>query len=168
MAPPTIWYLGQLKPNSFERARLNLERQNLQTFMPVREVLVRRGRAAQKVIQPLFEGYIFIGTDPDFSEWKKVNNTYGVSRLVTFGNKEPAPLPIELIEGLKARCGEEEFLLAPDQLNIGDQIRIISGPFAEYVATIETVSNETRLGILFDILGQKKRAVINALNIEKL
>lgn len=168
MTVSTLWYLAQLKPNAFERARLNLERQNLQTFMPLREGFVKRGRVSQKIVEPLFKGYIFIGADPEFSEWSRVNNTYGVSRLVTFGNNETVSLPQELIEGLKARCGEGECLLSKDKLNIGDHVRIISGPFADYVATVETISSETRLSILFDIMGQKKRAKINRVNIEKL
>lgn len=168
MTLSTTWYLAQLKPNAFERARLNLERQGLQTFMPLREMVMRRGRGSHKSMQPIFQGYIFIGTEFGFSAWNKINNTYGITRLVTFGKNEPSHLPHQLIEGLRARCNESGNLLPTDELMVGDQVRIISGPFAEYVATIETIPKETRLEILFDILGQKKRAMIDTLNIEKV
>ena len=168
MTTSILWFLAQLKPNGFERACSNLERQDFKIFMPVRETLIRRGRSSQKSKQPLFPGYIFVGTDPSNPKWSCINNTVGVSRLVSFGKNEPAPLPKQLIDGLMARCADDFDLLPPDNLSIGDQVRAVSGPFAEYLATIETISNETRLGILFDCMGQKTRAVINSSNIEKI
>jgi transcriptional antiterminator RfaH len=168
MTSSILWFLAQLKPNGFERACVNLERQEFQTFMPVREMLIRRGRSSQKSKQPLFPGYIFVGTERVNPNWSSINSTLGVSRLVSFGKNEPTPIPEQLINGLMARCGEDFSLLSPDNLKIGDQVRAVSGPFAEYIATIETISNETRLGILFDVLGQKKRAVIQVSDIEKI
>lgn len=168
MTSSNLWFLAQLKPNGFERAAINLERQGLETFMPVREMNVRRGRSNQISKKPLFPGYIFIGVDQKSPQWNIINNTYGITRLVSFGQNDPVPLPDGLIKGLKARCGDENILLPPEDLKVGDHIRAISGPFADYIATIETISNETRLGILFDILGQKKRAIINANDIEKV
>ncbi len=168
MTSSILWFLAQLKPNGFERACVNLERQEFQTFMPVREMLIRRGRSSHKSKQPLFQGYIFVGTERENPNWSSIYSTLGVSRLVSFGKNEPPPIPEQLINGLMARCGEDFSLLSPDNLKIGDQVRAVSGPFAEYIATIETISNETRLGILFDVLGQKKRAVIQVSDIEKI
>lgn len=168
MTTSTLWFLAQLKPNGFDRASANLERQGFKAFMPVRETFIRRGRARQKSKQPLFPGYIFVGTDPLNPKWSVINNTVGISRLVSFGKNEPAALPNQLIDGLMARCDDEYDLLPADNLCIGDQVRAVSGPFADYVATIETISNETRLGILFDFMGQKTRAVIHSSHIEKV
>jgi len=168
MTSSIIWFLAQLKPNGFDRACVNLERQNFKIFMPVREMLIRRGRSSQKSKQPLFPGYIFVGTDPENPNWNSINNTLGISRLVSFGKNEPASLPEQLINGLMARCGEDFSLLPPENLRVGDTVRAVSGPFAEYIATIETISNETRLSILFDVLGQKKRAIIHTSDIEKI
>jgi transcriptional antiterminator RfaH len=168
MTTSILWFIAQVKPNGFERACTNLERQDFKTFMPVRETLIRRGRTRQKSKQPLFPGYIFVGTDPLNPKWNTINNTIGVSRLVSFGKNEPAPLPQQLIEGLMARCTDDFNLLPPDDLKVGDHVRAVSGPFMDYVATIETISNQTRLGILFDFMGQKTRAVIKSSDIEKV
>ena len=40
--------------------------------------------------------------------------------------------------GLKARC-DADGLLLPPTLKIGDRIRILSGPFADLVTTIESL-----------------------------
>jgi len=168
MSSPVQWYLAQLKPNGFDRAVINLKRQGFEAFMPVRDMIVRRGRAKQICKRPLFPGYIFVGVDRAAPQWSVINNTLGISSLVSFGSNEPTPLPDGLMAGLMARCGDEDVLLPPDDLKIGDHIRAVSGPFADYLATIETIPNEKRLGILFEFMGQKKRAIIHINDIEKI
>lgn len=162
------WYLVKLKPNGFERAVVNFERQGIETFMPW---ALRRGRAGKRYVQkkqPLFLGYLFVAFDPDVVAWRTINSTYGVSHVVTFGSQEPAHLPEELISGLKARCDDQNFLLPPLDLRIGEKVKIIAGPFTDYIATIETLPSETRLGILFDCLGNKIPAEIGVGNVERI
>lgn len=161
------WYLVKLKPNGFERAVINLERQGIEIFMPWTMRRVRSGKRYIQKKQPLFSGYIFIAVDPDVVAWRTVNSTYGVAQVVTFGNQLPSHLPEELISGLKARCDEQSFLLPPSDLKIGEKVKIISGPFTDFVATIETLPSETRLGILFDCLGHKVPAEIGVGNVER-
>ena len=38
---PLKWYVAQIKPNGFERAVINLSRQNFETFMPLQRRTVR-------------------------------------------------------------------------------------------------------------------------------
>ena len=161
------WHLVQLKPNSFDRAVANLERQAVKTFMPL--VMRRRcfGKRYIQKKQPLFPGYLFIGVDVDAVSWRSVNGTYGVAKVVTFGCQEPQCLPEQLISGLKARCDQENCLLPSTDLKIGERVKIISGPFVNYIATIETIPSETRLGILFECLGGKIPAEINIKNVDR-
>lgn len=162
------WYLVQLKPNGFDRAVTNLERQNLHTFMPFRKKYVRNKNRQIEKKHPLFPGYIFVDVNPSIVSWRSVNSTYGVARVVSFGSQSPMPLPGQLIDGLKARCDEELILLPPDDLRVGERVKIISGPFADYVATIESIPAETRLGILFDCMGQKMPAQIHVNHVERV
>ena len=162
------WFLVQLKPNGFDRAVINLERQGIKTFMPL---VVRRRRFGKRYVQkkqPLFPGYIFIGVDADVISWGSVNSTYGVAKVVMFGSQEPQRLPEQLISGLKVRCDQECCLLSPTDLKIGEQVKIISGPFVDYIVTIETIPSETRLGILFECLGGKTPAQISIENVERV
>lgn len=168
MAQKDRWYLAQLKPNGFERAVVNLERQGIKTFMPLVSRRVRSGKYFIQKKLPLFSGYIFINVKPEIVPWRSINSTYGVSKVVAFGNQAPQYLPEQLIFGLKARCDKGNCLLPPSDLKIGEQIKIISGPFADYIATIETIASETRLGILFDCLGNKTPAEIKIGNVERL
>ncbi|MGH1407907.1 MAG: transcription termination/antitermination protein NusG [Rhodomicrobiaceae bacterium] len=162
------WYLIQLKPNGFDRAVINLDRQGIKTFMPLGMRRIRSGKHYIQKMLPLFSNYLFIFFDPDIVSWRTVNSTYGVSKVVTFGQQTPQALPEQLILGLMTRCDEENCLLPPSNLEVGEQVKIISGPFADYIAIIEKIPSETRLGILFDCLGNKKSAQIDVENVERL
>lgn len=162
------WFLAQLKPNGFNRAVVNLERQEIQTFMPLRQVQVRRANRNSLQTQPLFPGYLFLNVNSASPQWRAINSTYGVSKLVSFGANGPSPLPDQFISGLMARCDEENNLLPPDDLKIGEKVKIISGPFADFIVTVETIPNQTRIGILFELLNQENRATIDIDQVEKI
>lgn len=162
------WYLVQLKPNGFKRAVINLERQYIETFMPMFSKQFSSGKRFYNKKQPLFPGYIFINGGGTALQWRSVNSTLGVKRAVTFGNEAPQQLPAQFISELKLRCDKENNLLPPSDLKIGEQVKIISGPFADYIATIETLPSATRLGILFDCLGWKVPAKVDVKNIQRV
>lgn len=168
MSNSSQWFLAQLKPNGLERATENLSRQGIESFMPVRLVNVRHGRRSIMTKKPLFGGYLFLSVDPANPCWRAINSTYGISRLVSFGNNEPSPLPAVFIAGLRARCSDDGTLMAHDDLKVGEKVRAVSGPFADYIATIEAIPSQTRLAILFDFMGQKTRANISVDQVEKV
>ena len=70
--------------------------------------------------------------------------------------------------GLKARCDADGLLLPPPTLKIGDRIRILSGPFADLVTTIESLPGPQRIGVLIDLMRRKVRTSLPLGQIEKL
>ena len=51
------------------------------------------------VLKPLFPGYLFVEFNNKYN-WLKINSTYGVSKIVQFGEK-PIYVPIEFLKDLK-------------------------------------------------------------------
>ena len=51
-------------------------------------------------LTPIFPGYIFIKFGLDNGDWRKINSTLGVNRLISFHEGRPAKIPEALIEGL--------------------------------------------------------------------
>ncbi len=168
MNNPESWFLAQLKPNRLNQAVRNLERQQIETFMPVRDVSVRRGQRVVMTKQPIFPGYLLVSFDPQGTGWRAINNTYGVSRLVTFGQRLPLPLPKALIMGLKARCDENDCFLPPDDLQVGERVRAISGPFVDFIAKIEEIPDETRVAVLIEIMGRSVHVTMPRHNLERV
>lgn len=160
------WFLLQLKPNNHARAILNLERQEVTTFIPYLMAQTRRGSEPAKT--PLFPGYLFASFCPQTVSFQTVNSTYGVSRLVTFGCNFSNGLPLKLIEGLKARCDENGILKPVSDLQINDRVRITSGPFAEFVAVVENLQTGDRVRVLFDLMGQQTKAEVPIQNLRRI
>ena len=50
--------------------------------------------------------------------------------------------------------------MPPNQFAPGDELQVMSGPFAEYVATIEKTDAENRIWLLMEFMGQKTRMAV--------
>ena len=153
------WYLVQFKPNAHRLAERNLRRQGFETFMPMEERSRRKASRFVSFLKPLFPGYMFVKVGVESAPWQKINNTFGVSRLVSSGNK-PKPLPLSLISSLMLRCDALGKLLPPQVLNEGDSIEVLKGPFANFIATVETIDEHKRIWVLMDFMGQSAKMQI--------
>lgn len=162
------WFVAQLKPGGLNRAMLHLKRQGFTTFCPAQRVGHLASARNPDRRRPLFSGYLFVSFDPDEPGWAAINNTRGVARLVLNDPRDPAPLPGTLIAGLMARCDATGLLLAPENLDAGDRIRVLAGPFAEYVTRIEEMKEGDRIGVLIDLLGRQVRTALPRSDVEKL
>lgn len=151
------WFVGQLKPNGLALAERNLTRQGIESFCPWQVETHRRSGQLRDVRRPLFPGYIFVRLDPRAGLWGAVNSTRGLTRLVQTDPRAPTPLPDALIAGLRARCAADGQLAAPPKLAPGDPVRVIAGPFAEFVTRIESIRPDARIRVLFDLM---QRAVV--------
>ena len=154
------WYAVQLKPNAEAIAKRNLQQQGIEIFAPFEVVTVRRGKRLAQVNRSLFPGYLFASFDREAMRWRTINSTYGVSRLVSFGSEGPAEVPLELIAALQQRCDGEGRLTEAAQFAKGDQVRLVNGPFADFIGTIEGLNAEQRVWVLLDVLGKSTRVTV--------
>jgi len=150
------WFILQFKPNSHHLATKNLNQQGFETFLPLCNTTSRRASRFINTSQPLFPGYMFITFDRAEPKWHKINNTYGVSRLITF-NSILKSIPTTFVSDLKKRYDLSGKLLPLKKLKKGDQVKILKGPFANFIATIETYETDQRIWILMDLMGRKSK-----------
>ena len=155
------WYLIQFKPNSHRLAERNLHRQGFETFLPMQKITRRKASRFVSDLKPLFPGYMFVSVNSELAPWRPINSTIGVSKLVSFEGK-PKPLPLQLISGLMLRCDASGELLPPKSLNEGDSVEMLTGPFANFIATVDTIDPEQRIWVLMDFMGQKTRIQVSA------
>ena len=155
------WYLIQFKPNSHRLAERNLLRQGFNTFLPMQKITHRKASRFVSDLKPLFPGYMFVSVNSDLASWRSINSTIGVSRLVSFEGK-PKPLPLQLISGLMLRCDASGTLLPSKSLNEGDSVEMLTGPFANFIATVDTIDPEQRIWVLMDFMGQKTRMQVTS------
>jgi transcriptional antiterminator RfaH len=84
-----------------------------------------------------------------------------ITRLVSFG-KEPASVPLEIMSQLLLRCDQEGKLIPPKLLSPGDKVKLASGPFADFTATVEKIAPNQRIWVLMEIMGGQKRIAVPA------
>lgn len=150
------WHLIQFKPNSHRRAELNLKRQGFKTFLPMQEITLKKASSFTNDLKPLFPGYMFVRVETETEPWRKINSTIGVSRLVSFDGK-PKPLPLQLVSGLMLRCNCFGKLLPPKTLAAGDSVQLLTGPFTNFITTVEEIDVEQRVWVLMEFMGQCTR-----------
>ena len=150
------WYILQFKPNSHHQATKNLNRQGFETFLPLYDNTTRKASRFISTRKPLFPGYMFIKFDRVENDWHKINNTYGVSRLITF-NSILKPIPTRFIESLMRRYDSSGKLIPIEKLKKGAQVTVLTGPFANFIATVEKYEGDQRISIFMDLMGRKTK-----------
>jgi transcriptional antiterminator RfaH len=96
-----------------------------------------------------------------------VNSTFGIARLVPGADGQPARMPQGAIDSLLSRTDDQGRLLPPEALEIGTDMRIVRGPFANWVAEVIAAPNDERVQLLFDLMGQKVTVTTSRDNLAK-
>lgn len=148
------WYVVHALPLSETRAQLQLENQSFLTFLPKRQKTVRHARRLTRVLAPFFPRYLFVALDLTRDQWRSVNGTFGVARLVMQGD-QPAPVPSGIVEAMVASADEDGVLQLRQNLRIGAPVRLAAGPFAERLAILDRLDDSGRIRVLLDMLGRQ-------------
>jgi transcriptional antiterminator RfaH len=101
-----------------------------------------------------FPRYLFIVLDPARHQWRRVNSTIGVSHLVMRGD-QPLPVPGGVVEALIEATDARGILQLGRGLRLGEPVRLMAGPFAEQLATLDHQDDSGRVRVLLHILGRQ-------------
>ena len=108
-----------------------------------------------------------MGTSIDPVPWESVNSTRGISTAVTLDGVY-RPVNSDIIEGLRYRCDDGGVFQSLNEIVPGDRIKVETGPFAEFICTVETIQNDQRAWVLIDLLQQQTRAEISLDGVSKI
>ena len=164
-APPA-WYCVYTKPRQEDYARVHLQRQGLEVFLP--KLRQRRKRQGDVVwaIGPMFPRYVFI-RPADQALLGKIRSTLGAVSLVSFGDN-PAMVPDEVIEIIRQHCHDNVCELTGSEFKTGEPVEIIGGPYAGMTAIFhQQTSQRERVIILLDIMASVARVTIDSRYLEK-
>ena len=154
METQSAWYVAEILPRNEGLAQRHLERQGFSSFCPRFSKTRRHARRVDRVLVPVFPGYLFITFDRDRDQWHSINGTYGVKRLVgTSSAGRPQAMPAAAMRALLARCSGDLISGLFTTLEPGQEVRIVSGPFADRLAQVERLDDQGRVRVLLDILG---------------
>jgi transcriptional antiterminator RfaH len=150
------WLIAQLKPNAYDLAARNLERQGFEIFVPKMTKTIRKEKKFINKNLYVFPGYIFIGLVTENFKWKKINSTYGISKVLVF-NKKPSEISNDLIIALKNRYETIPELKTKESLKKGDIIKFNNGPFVDLLARIENIEEQKRIWVLLEVMGGHRK-----------
>jgi transcription elongation factor/antiterminator RfaH len=156
------WYAVHTLPFAEARAERQLQRQEFRTFQPKRHKTIRHARRLSTVEAPFFPRYLFIVLDLARHQWRSVNGTIGVSRLLMQGD-QPHPVPRGVVEALIAAADARGIMQLGRKLQLGKPVRLLAGPFAEQIAILHRLDDSGRVQVLLHILG-RQAAVSTDLN----
>lgn len=149
------WYVAETLPRAETQAEQHLFRQGFSTLCPRFRKLRRHARRTEQVLTPLFPGYVFVRFNPQRDAWRAINGTIGIRRLVGAGTRSLQPVPADVMEALLDRCDQGVVSCTLPDIKPGREVRIISGPFADLLATITSLDDRGRARVLLDMLGNR-------------
>jgi len=126
--------IEKLVENSSEESRL--KEKIIKVIVPTEEFVEMKEGQRKLKSRKTFPGYVLIKMKVDNESWYLVRNTQGVTGFVGHG-VEPVPLTKEEVR----RMGIEKVYIELD-INVGDGIKVINGPFEGVTGVVEEVNPE--------------------------
>lgn len=135
-----------------------------------KKIKIKNGKR-RTIEEKIYPGYVLVDMILSEDSWYVVRNTPRVTGFVGTDNSTPIPLSKEEIDFLMGRMrGEEEGAkkFAVD-VQPGDIVRIIDGPFKDYDAKVSEVDNEkAKVKVLVAIFGRDTVLELDSLQIQKI
>jgi transcriptional antiterminator NusG len=129
------------------------------------EIEVREGKR-RTIERRVFPGYILVQMIMDEDSWYVVRNTPGVTGFVGMGN-EPTPLRPEEVSQIMRRM-EAEAPKIKVTFRPGQKVRIIDGPFNEFIGTVGDIDMEkAKVRVLVSFFGRETPVELDFLQVEK-
>jgi transcription elongation factor/antiterminator RfaH len=155
------WYAVASLPHRERGVELQLRAQGFAPYLPLILKTVRHARRLQSVKRPLFPGYLFVSMDIDRDRWRSINGTFGARGLVMV-RERPSPVPDGLVESLQDRMDGEGLTRFSEDLSIGQSVRVLSGPFADLVGSLERLDANDRVRVLLQVMGATVPVSLNS------
>jgi transcriptional antiterminator NusG len=175
---PGAWYVvhsysgyeNKVKANLGTRIKsMHMEYSIFDIEIPMEDVVEIKAGRKVTVPRKQFPGYILVRMYMDDDSWGVVRNTPGVTGFVGSGTK-PTPLSrreVERILGVRKDEEKKAPRFKPDW-EIGETVRVLDGPFAEFNGIIEDFNlDQSKVRVLVDIFGRETPVELNFEQIQK-
>lgn len=153
------WFAVHTLPRKETLAAHHLQRQGFETFLPLLTVTRRHARKQETALAALFPRYAFVRLDLARDRWRSINGTIGVSAIVT-AHERPCPIPEGIVEELAERADPAGRIDLDDDLQPGDQVRILQGPLAGCLGVLMRLDEKGRVEMLLDFMRASVRVKV--------
>lgn len=154
-----------------QAAQKGISNQIEEVVVPVEEVIeIRRGKkiAAER---KFFPGYVMVKMELNDETWHMVKNTAKVTGFLGGGGKgRPVPITEKEAEAIFAQVREGiEHPKSQISFDVGENVKIIDGPFDSFVGLVEAVDEEkSRVKVSVSIFGRATPVDLEYSQVEKV
>ena len=136
-------------------------------IVPTRSTIKVSQGKKETVQEKIFPGYVLINMDLDDETWLLVRSTPGVTAFIGAGNK-PTPISEKEVEAIQKFMNTEEPLYKV-AFSMGEAVKIMDGPFTDFLGTIDTIDEERgKLKVLVSIFGRETPVELDFLQVKKI
>lgn len=136
-------------------------------LVPTQEkIKISRGKK-QAYMEKLFPGYMLVRMIMNDDSWMAVRNTRGITGFIGTG-RSPTPIPESEVDTIQKFASQKapKFKAA---FTIGEAIKIIEGPFAEFLGTVSAIDDEKgKVTVLVSIFGRETPVELDFLQVAKI
>lgn len=169
------WYVVHTYSGFEEKVKLTIEekreKKGLQDkisriLIPTERVIELRAGKKRESDKKFYPGYILIEMEMDDETWHLVRSTPRVTGFV--GGTKPVALSEEEIAVILQQIEKGPVPQVKAQFQKGESVRIIDGPFTNFVGSVEDVDiDHDRLCVMVSIFGRQTPVELNFFQVEK-
>lgn len=172
------WYVVNVYSGSEKKVAESLREQAvlkkmedkiLEVLVPTENVVEIKKGVKVNAEHKFFPGYILVKMELSDETWLVVKNTPRVSGFLGSRNK---PQPISEAEVQKILNQIQEGIERPQtnvNFEVGEQIRVIDGPFASFIGVVEEIdADRSRMKVSVSIFGRYTPVELEFSQVEKI
>lgn len=161
------WYVLHTKSRFENVVHENLQGKRMEAFLPKMTVVSKRKDRRALIRVPVFPGYVFVRTNLDPREHVEILKTTGAVKLIGVQDG-PVPVPEKQIESIKIMTAGDAPILTGKIFRPGQQIMVMSGPFAGVTGTFVRHGAAGRVVVYIQVLGRYAAVEVEDEDVEIL
>jgi len=158
-----LWYAVYTRSRHEKSVADQLQRQQIETFLPLYETMHRWKNGDHRVQLPLFPGYTFVHIA--LNDRLHVLKVHGVVRLVGFDGT-PTPLADEDVEGLRRVLSSSVKVAPHPYLAVGRRVRITAGPLTGREGILVRKKGGLQVVLSIDLIQRSVLVHVDTLSLE--
>ena len=162
-SPPGHWFALWTRSRHEQVVREQLERKQIEAFLPTITRWSRWKDRRKKIAWPLFPGYCFARFTPESR--LGILRCTGVVNIVSF-NGEPAPIAQSEVDSIR-RLVDSDLRYDPCPLiHVGAMVEVVHGPLRGVVGRLVRKGSHARLVLSVDLIGQAVSVEVDAADVK--
>lgn len=149
---------------------MDLQENIFRVIVPEQKEIEYKNGVKKEKVKKMFPGYVLVEMIMSDEAWYIVRNTQGVTGFIGSSGKGAKPFPLlpHEVDRILSSMGMSRVDVSKD-LKEGAKVKIISGPFKDMMAKIDTVDmKEQKLNVLVDLFGQETSVEVDIAEVETM